>query len=103
MEMLDGSWRLIRKWEAGGMEEDGCCCGGEAGLHDHNTLIQLLRQREARLQRVARLLAAAFLLLLSVALALLVTAVLLAGGHQSPGGKVTSAHRGRPTADRLLL
>ncbi|XP_040010993.1 tumor necrosis factor ligand superfamily member 15-like [Xiphias gladius] len=87
METLDGSRRLIREWETIGMEEDDsccCCCEREAGLHRQNTLIQLLRQKESRLQRMARFLAVALLLLVLAALALLVTVVLKGRGHQSP-------------------
>ncbi|XP_045891912.1 lymphotoxin-alpha-like [Micropterus dolomieu] len=89
MEMLDGKRLLIHEWEAGGMEEDGCCCccGVEAGLHQQNALIQLLRQKETRLQRMARFLVAALLLLFSVALALLLTVLLGGRSHQSPDGQ----------------
>lgn len=83
MEMLDGNRRLVR-----GMEEDGCRCGGEAGLRQRNTFGRLLRQKETRLQRMAPFLAAALLLLASVALALLTVVALGGRGHQSPGSQV---------------
>lgn len=72
------------------MEEDGwCCCGGQAGLHRQNPLIQLLHQKERRLQRVAHFLAVACVLLISLALALLITFVLGVRGHHAPVSQVT--------------
>lgn len=88
MEMSDGSRRLILAWETSGMEEDGCCCGGEARLHPQQTLNHLLRQKETRLQRMAQCLAVGLLLLISVALGLLVTALHGGRGHQSPDNQV---------------
>ncbi|XP_040899166.1 lymphotoxin-alpha-like isoform X2 [Toxotes jaculatrix] len=83
MERSDGSWRPIREWESSGMEEHGrsFCCEEEAGLQ--NTLIQHLRQKERRLQRMAHILAGALLLLVTAALALLVTVVLEGRGPPS--------------------
>ncbi|XP_031732643.1 lymphotoxin-alpha-like [Anarrhichthys ocellatus] len=70
------------------MEEEGCyscgCSGGEAGLHRQDMLIELLRQKETRHQRMAHLLAVTLLLLLSGALALLVPLVFGARGQQAP-------------------
>ncbi|XP_075954971.1 lymphotoxin-alpha-like [Anarhichas minor] len=70
------------------MEEEGsyscCCSGGEAGLHRQDMLIELLRQKETRHQRMAQLLAVTLLLLLSGALALLVPLVFGARGQQAP-------------------
>ncbi|KAM6944126.1 lymphotoxin-alpha-like [Lycodopsis pacificus] len=69
------------------MEEEGCysccCSGGETGLRRQDMLIELLRQKETRHQRMAQLLAVT-LLLLSGALALLVTLVFGARGRQAP-------------------
>ncbi|XP_018524930.1 tumor necrosis factor ligand superfamily member 15 [Lates calcarifer] len=68
------------------MEAEGCCCccGGEeaAGLR-HNTLIQLLRQRETRFQRMAQVLLVALLVTAAAALALLFTVVLNGRGQQA--------------------
>ncbi|KAK9523211.1 hypothetical protein VZT92_019617 [Zoarces viviparus] len=70
------------------MEEEGysccCCSGGRAGLHRQDMLIELLRQKETRQQRMAQLLAVTLLLLLSGALALLVPLVFGARGQQVP-------------------
>ncbi|XP_044051600.1 tumor necrosis factor ligand superfamily member 15 [Siniperca chuatsi] len=81
MEVLDWSRRLIREWETSGMEEQGCCCRLEAGIHRQDTVIEL-RQKTTRLQRMAQFLAVALLLLTSVALALLLTVVLGERGRQ---------------------
>ncbi|XP_076586005.1 lymphotoxin-alpha-like [Chaetodon auriga] len=89
MEMLDGSRRLIREWETSSMEEDGCCCRGATELHQQNTLIQIIRQKETRLRRTGRFLAVAFILLISVALALLIMVVQGRLGHQSPDSQPT--------------
>ncbi|KAF1388782.1 hypothetical protein PFLUV_G00066230 [Perca fluviatilis] len=88
MEMLYASRRLIREWDTGCMEDEGCCCcgvgEGESGLHRQNTLFHHLRQQETRLRRMAQFLTVALLLLVALVVALLVTVVL--GGrcnHQS--------------------
>ncbi|XP_073322156.1 lymphotoxin-alpha-like [Pagrus major] len=84
MEMADGSRRLIRAWETSGMEGHGCCCGGEASSHRQDTLIQFLRQKETRLQRMVQFLAVGLLLLISLAVGLLITAVHGGRGAQPP-------------------
>ncbi|XP_035851598.1 tumor necrosis factor-like isoform X2 [Sander lucioperca] len=83
MEMLDGRRRMIREWETGSMEDEGCCCccsgvgeEGESGLHRQNTVFHFLRQQETRLRRMAQFLAVALLLLVALVVALLTTVVL---------------------------
>lgn len=87
MDMWDGSRRLIPDWKTSGMEEDCCCCGGVAGLHRQNT-IQVLRQKQIRLQRMARFLAAGLLVLISLSVAVLITVVRGGRSHQSPDRQV---------------
>lgn len=94
--MLDGSRQLIGEWEASGMEEDGCCsrccCGGVGGgetRYRQQTLIQFLRQKDTRLQRMARFLSVAVLLLISMTLASLIATVYGARCHQSPESQPT--------------
>lgn len=89
MDMPDGSQRLIRGWEGSGMEENGW----EAGLHRQDTHpIQLLQQKEKRLQRIAHVLAVVSVILLSLVVTLLVTAVHGGRGHQSADNQAMVQH-----------
>lgn len=83
MARLEGNRRLILEREASGMDE-------EAGLHQQYTSVQLLRQKNKRLQRMAQLLAVAFVLLLVVAVASLITAVHGRQCQQSPDSQTVN-------------
>ncbi|XP_076005601.1 lymphotoxin-alpha-like [Genypterus blacodes] len=107
MEMLNVNRRLT-----GNMETESdcsvCFCGEDPTLLRINGILQLLQQREARLQRRVRLLMAGVLLLISVNLPLLLLCV-LGGSHKqiiqderSPFGvsskQQQSTHSAHPSA-----
>lgn len=63
----------MHEWETSGMDTDGCyCCTGAAELHRRD-MVQALRRKEIRLQRMAQFLVAGLLVLISVSVVLFVT------------------------------
>ncbi|KAM3611595.1 uncharacterized protein V6R79_021049 [Siganus canaliculatus] len=76
--------------------DDCCCCRGEAGGLRENTVIQFLRQKEARLQRMARFIAAVLVLLAAMVLVSLVVVLHGFQGHRSAEFQIADPGLGSP-------